>query len=301
MLTIFCTPKPFRGHIDVIQRNAIRSWKLLHPDVEIILFGNDEGAAEVCEELEVHHEPEVRRNEHGTKLLNYIFERAQNIAHHQHLCYANCDIMFTSDLWQAFERVKSWKMPFLMAGQRWDVELNEPWNFEALDWEHRLTVLLNRSGKQRPPDWIDYFLFTRGLYTNIPPLVIGRVYWDQWLIWKARSVKAAVVNVSSVVRAVHQNHDYSYHPAGAQGVWSDEQSMRNREVAGGQWHLYTLQDATYALTSSGARYKWFHRLPPLKRAIWPVWAPMWFGFLNFTRPVRRKLGLRKGFIAHASK
>ena len=47
MLTIFSTPKPFQGHIGVIQRNAIGSWKQLHPDVEIVLFGDDEGAAEV--------------------------------------------------------------------------------------------------------------------------------------------------------------------------------------------------------------------------------------------------------------
>ena len=42
MLTIFSTPKPFRGHIGVIQRNAIESWKRIHPDVEIILFGDEE-------------------------------------------------------------------------------------------------------------------------------------------------------------------------------------------------------------------------------------------------------------------
>ena len=51
MLTFFTTAKPFVGHIDVIQRNAIRSWQKLHPDVEIILMGDDAGAAEVCAEI----------------------------------------------------------------------------------------------------------------------------------------------------------------------------------------------------------------------------------------------------------
>ena len=32
-LTIFAVPKPFEGHIDVIQRNAIRSWQRLRPAV----------------------------------------------------------------------------------------------------------------------------------------------------------------------------------------------------------------------------------------------------------------------------
>ena len=45
MLTFFTTAKPFRGHNAIIQRNALKSWTLLRPDVEVILFGDDEGAA----------------------------------------------------------------------------------------------------------------------------------------------------------------------------------------------------------------------------------------------------------------
>ena len=45
MLTLFSTCKPFHGHNGVIQRNALKSWRLLHPDIEIILFGDDEGVA----------------------------------------------------------------------------------------------------------------------------------------------------------------------------------------------------------------------------------------------------------------
>jgi hypothetical protein len=48
MITLFSTPKPFVGHVGVIQRNAILSWQRLHPDVEIILVGEDAGTAEVC-------------------------------------------------------------------------------------------------------------------------------------------------------------------------------------------------------------------------------------------------------------
>ena len=39
MITFFATPKPFRGHIRVIQRNAIQSWQRLHSDAEILLLG----------------------------------------------------------------------------------------------------------------------------------------------------------------------------------------------------------------------------------------------------------------------
>jgi hypothetical protein len=70
MLTLFTTAKPFEGHSGVIQRNALKSWKLLHPDIEIILFGDDADGAEIANELGSRHEPFVERNEFGTKRLS---------------------------------------------------------------------------------------------------------------------------------------------------------------------------------------------------------------------------------------
>ena len=63
MLTVFSTAKSFHGHSGIIQRNALKSWTLLHPDVEVILFGDEDGAAETCRDLGIRHEPKVRRNE----------------------------------------------------------------------------------------------------------------------------------------------------------------------------------------------------------------------------------------------
>ena len=80
MITFFTAPKPFQGHIDIIQRNAIESWLRLRPQCEVILFGDEEGIAEVARELKVRHIPEVARNEYGTPLISSLFEKAQEIA-----------------------------------------------------------------------------------------------------------------------------------------------------------------------------------------------------------------------------
>ena len=117
MLTLFGTPKPFRGHIGVIQRNALQSWKLLNPDVEIILFGDDEGTAEVCAELGLRHEPHVERHESGMKYLSYMFERTQSIARHDYLCYSNCDIVLMSDFRVCY-RGQELSIVLLRPGQR---------------------------------------------------------------------------------------------------------------------------------------------------------------------------------------
>ena len=68
MITLFTCPKPFRGHIGIIQRNAIKSWTLLKPKPEIILIGDEEGILEVCKELDLIHIPTIEKNEFGKNI-----------------------------------------------------------------------------------------------------------------------------------------------------------------------------------------------------------------------------------------
>ena len=77
-LTIFTAPKPFTNpHIALIQRNAIRSWLSLGPQVEVILLGEEDGLAEAAAELGVKHLPEVARNASGTPLVSSMFDLAR--------------------------------------------------------------------------------------------------------------------------------------------------------------------------------------------------------------------------------
>jgi hypothetical protein len=251
MLTLFTTAKPFEGHSGIIQRNALKSWKLLHPDVEVILFGDDAGSAEIARELGLRHEPFVERNSFGTKRLDYIFGRAQELARHDFLCYCNCDIILLPEFCQALKRVADTHPRFLMVGRRWDTDITEAIDSDVPDWAQRAKTLALDHGVQQPGYSVDYFAFRRGLYASMPPLVIGRVWWDHWLVWKARQLGAAVVDASDQVTAIHQNHNYGYHPAGARGVWTDEQAAENYRLAGGRWHLFTIDDATHILRDRG--------------------------------------------------
>jgi hypothetical protein len=305
MLTFFTTAKPFADHNGMIQRNALKSWTLLRPDVEVILFGDDEGAAEIARELGIRHEPQVERNEHGTKRLDYLFARAQAIAHHDLLCYINCDILLMQDFHRALERVKAAHSRFLMVGRRWDAEIHEPRDFEKKDWEKRLRDEVLRNGKQRTPEWIDYFAFTRGLYgPDMPRLVIGRVFWDNWLLWKARSSNSPVVDASAMIIAVHQNHDYGYHPQGKAGVFHGEESGRNYELAGGWKHLQTIADADEVLREDGLKANTLRHWAAAKRFVRQAFRmllhdmvePMWFLLLRITRPARRMFGLGAGTL-----
>jgi hypothetical protein len=294
MVTFFATPKPFQGHIDVIQRNALRSWQLIHPDAEILLFGNDQGAAEVCRELGIRHVPAVRRNQHGTKYLASIYEQAQQLARHELLCHVNCDILLFDDFRLALEKIAAQFQRFLMAGQRWDVDIREPIDFQSENWSAKVRTLALQTDRQRPPHWIDYFAFRKGLYAQqIPPFVVGRPGWDNWLLWYARSSGAELIDASSVVRAVHQNHDYGYHPDGEKGVWEGEEAQENYKLLDHNRKFHTLENATQLLKTDGLYPNYRHWWVQAKRNAYAALNPAWFHFLNLSRPLRQRLGLRQ--------
>jgi hypothetical protein len=301
MLTLFTTAKPFKGHNAVIQRNALKSWTLLHPDVEVIVFGSDEGAAEVCAELGLRHEVAVARTEFGAVRLDDMFRRAQEIAKHNVVCYANCDIIFTVELLRAVERVQAAHSQFLMAGRRWDTDITEPLDFSRKEWAEETRKKALAANAPRDEGWIDYFVFSRGLYgEGLLPLAIGRTVWDEWLVWRALASNRPVIDASPVVVAIHQNHDYGHHQKGWQGVWRGEDARRNSELLGRSQHLRSVADATEVLTSAGLRpNRKRHWLAVKRKAavggrflLYKAWLPVWHAALGITRPLRQSLGLR---------
>jgi hypothetical protein len=200
----------------------------------------------------------------------------------------------------ALQNVKAQRRDFLMVGRRWDLEVTQPLDFTNEDWENRITGLARLEGYQRFFHNIDYFAFRRGLYAKIPPLVIGRIYWDHWVVGKARDLGATVVDVSDVVCAVHQNHDYGYHPKGMEGVWKDLEAHRNLELMRMDTKPATIEDAAYRLTSRGLETNRFYWMAPVKRR-WrivsrkvrgAVRSAMWHPFLDATRRLRHALGLK---------
>ena len=294
MLTIFSTPKPFIGHAGIIQRNALRSWTLLHPDVDVILFGDEEGAAEVCEDLGIRHEPDVRRNEKGTKYLNYMFDRAHEISGNRFLCYVNCDIMLMSDFYEALALTSKAHAEFLMIGRRWDTDITTPWDFQESGWDRRLRTLALRKGKRNGPGWVDYFCFSRELYHGkMPAFLIGRQGWDPWLTWFARSSRVPVIDASRAVVAVHQNHDYAYLKKGAAATSSSTDVDYNLHFGDSStWKFYAASSATEILRMGQLkrhRMAWFG---PIRHRIIYSASMLWFFGLQLTRPVRHFLGLR---------
>ncbi|NLT75105.1 MAG: glycosyltransferase, partial [Planctomycetes bacterium] len=98
---------------------------------------------------------------------------------------------------------------------------------------------------------LDYFVFPKGLYREIPPFAIGRTAWDNWLVMAPHTYGAAVVDGTEFITAVHQDHDYGHVAGGRQEAWKGVEAARNRELAGTSENTGRTSGATWILNHEG--------------------------------------------------
>lgn len=262
MLTIFSCPKPFKSSINIIQRNAIISWMLLQPRPEIILIGAEEGVAEVCREFGLRHILEVQRNECGIPLVSAIFGIGQSIASNPYVCYVNADIILLNCFMEAAQRTirLMGENYFLAIGRRWDVPINKLLDFKDADWQSKWRSYLKTHEKLGLPTGIDYFLFLKGLWKSIPPFVLGRCYWDNWLVYNAYSRGIRIIDITPVTTVIHQSHDYSHIPGGTEGLKKGIDMKHNWQLQGSSYsQIFNVWDSTHILSRN------LKRSGPLRR------------------------------------
>jgi hypothetical protein len=254
MLTIFTLPKPFDGEIGVIQRNAVRSWKQLGRDCQIILCGDGPDLDNAASELGVDSVAGIACNSFGTPLVNSAFARVTEVARHDVLCFTNADLLFFPDFLRAIEDVSSKEHRFLIVGESWDVhpgvELPEEVFAARPQWEADLRHRVSTAGTVRGPEWIDFFVFRRGTIGALPEFAVGRPGWDNWMIWHARASRMPVVDISPSTLVVHQKHDYAHIPASRGPRWEGPEGDANRMLLGFRQGDFSLHYATHRLVSS---------------------------------------------------
>lgn len=298
MLTLFAIPKAFRGHTAVIQRNAIESWARLGKGSRVMLLGDEAGTAEVARELHLEHLPKVARNEFGTPLISDLFESAHARTARDHmLCYINSDVILLNDFLPAIERVRKQTPRFLVVGECWNLDRQTPLAFDDPAWREQLARNISASGVRRGKWYIDYFVFSHDLYGEVPPFAVGRAGFDNWLVWKARTLGATVVDATRVVTAIHQNHDYA-HVGGREWAYRGPEAIRNVQLAGGTGRLYRIDDASHVLTARrlrrrlGAWARLGYRRDAWRAELRDRLGTIFWRAAEATRPVRHRFGLR---------
>jgi hypothetical protein len=252
-LTIFTAPKAFSDpHINTIQRNAIQSWQHLGDEVDVLLVGDEDGMADIADEYNLLHLPDVSRNDWGTPLVNSIFELARQASDSPLLAYVNADILLVPDFVKAANTVATQLNKFLVVGQRWDLEVNELLSYSS-GWDVRLQSETKLRGSLHAPSGSDYFIFPRDLFADMPPFAIGRAGWDNWMIFQAREFEWPVIDATQDLMIIHQSHDYSHLPGGVPH-YDLEETRINAQLGGGMHHMYMTLDASHELVRGQIRH-----------------------------------------------
>jgi len=212
-VSIFSIPKPWIGEIDVIQKNALRSWKELN--CEIGLMGNDKGTKEASEKFKVKHFPKINSNERGTPLFDSMMYTMNNHGD-KVILYTNADIILSGDI-EGISDVCHNKFPkFLAVGSRMNVEIKRELNFKT-GWLKRI-----KNGRIQSKRSRDYFMFPKNTFKEVPSFAIGRGRWDSWLVGEALLKNIPVIDLSNVITCMHQNHNFDHIPNGKKikrGAW----------------------------------------------------------------------------------
>lgn len=254
LLTIFSTPKPFTNpHISVIQNNALTSWVNLGKQVEVFLIGEEEGVADAARRNEVRLFPHVQRNAFGTPLISSMFSIARQNSTSPFLCIINTDVMLLPDCLTSLNKVSQQFDEFVLAGQRWDLEVKQLLEFHPRFYDD-LQQRVKSSARRHPPMGSDYFIFPRDCYQHVPHFAIGRAGWDNWMMFKCRFEGWPLIDASADLTVIHQDHDYS-HLAGGQPHYRLPETKQNVLLAGGECTIFTLQDASHLLTDGVIRPK----------------------------------------------
>ena len=253
MLTLFSIPKAFGGHIgaDPAQRGA--ELAALGHGVQVMLVGDEAGVAASAGSSASSHVPGVALSEHGTPRIDDAFARVDALAEHPLRCFVNADVVLLDDFLPAVTAVEAPFDRFLIVGatarpRRVEDDLvldgAEPCRARSA----RAATRAARAARPRsttsssPP----------GLFDPLPPFVVGRARFDNWLVWQARAARAgrgcdaAPSSPSTSATTTRTSR------AGSRRRTSAARRERNEELAGGSGRIYTIFDASHRLQPDGA-------------------------------------------------
>jgi len=247
-LTIFSAPKAFKGHVGIIQENAIRSWLSLSPKPKVILFCNEAGTSETLRGLNVELVSDIETNSFGTPLVSDMFKQADKLATSDVLAFLSADIILTHRIMDAARLAMEWSKRFLLVAQRHDVDVRSRLEFDAA-WEQRWATQAVARGKLHSPGAIDLFMYPRGEYEHMPPFAIGRTSYDNWMLWNAVASGIPLIDATEFVTLIHQNHDYNH--ALKIDVWDGVEARENRKWVKHWSNFYSIAHATHAMNAEG--------------------------------------------------
>jgi len=282
---IFSSPKPRRDGTEAVQISAFRSWRRIFPKARILLFGDGATWESFAREEGLELVGPLPSGAEGGEIIRFLFEKTSKLAGDGLAMYLNSDILLDPSAPAAVASLESLPGPWLASARRCCLS---QWVGPALEKEEDWQKFYKRAREERV--WgeacaMDMFLFRKLSFQTMPPFLIGHRGWDNWMIYHARCQNISVIDISSAMRVIHCDHDYSY----AKGNTAPERrdgplEEANLQMLGGEERLFHLGHATHELRHGEVTQCW--GWSPLQRnlELWQIQHPRhgcWW------KPIRR--------------
>ncbi|MBQ3749231.1 MAG: hypothetical protein II863_17625 [Kiritimatiellae bacterium] len=213
-LAILTATKPFEGKTGDIQKRAFVNWRDVFGRPDIVEFDG----------------PLVPFRE--------MVEAVEHDVDGDWLMYANADVLFDKE--QVWGLYRHWvgRLPVILKG-------------DFLLTGQRVDILEDGTRKLHRPSGMDYFVFKRGMFHDLPRVLMGRAYCDNALVAYCLRRGVPVVDASFALRVEHQFHDYGHVVGGRKAVWEGDEAMANKRNNSLRNFGPDVLDATHTLLPDG--------------------------------------------------
>ena len=176
-----------------------------------------------------------------------MVDKVEHVSNADILLYANGDLLFAPNTFCKINGI-NWPSEALVTGQRIDI---------CKDGMKRL----------HRPSGMDYFIFRRGMFGDLPRVLMGRAYCDSALVAYCLRKGIPVIDASFALRVEHQFHEYGHVAGGRNQVYKGSEAMANKLNNGLRDLGPNVLDATYTLLPCGSIVPNIRRRP----ACWGLW------------------------------
>ena len=207
LLTIFTSWKSKREKYEC-HNNTLYNWNMLQPNVTPIVFSNEQHILEEATGKGWTALPlKYTKTKYKLPVLKELFQEAMDTRKSAFYAYSNSDILFTNTLIKTLSAILESEtipkdVPLFIVGRRTnvkDVKLND-----TRTW-HDISLLARDRGKLFTSLGEDYFIARDDFpWDEIPEVVIGRVAYDNFLVWYAKRQGYTVIDATATLLALHQ-------------------------------------------------------------------------------------------------
>jgi hypothetical protein len=137
-----------------------------------------------------------------------------------------------------------------MVGQRVDLKWGAVFDPDHFDDELK-RVLRMRQAEVHRPSGMDFFVFRRGMFQDLKPLIVGRGGYDSALVASCLRKEIPVIDVSFALLVIHPWHDYGHLPGGKQQAHYGADAQANFRIHGLRSYGPNCVDADLMLLRTG--------------------------------------------------